>query len=89
MADQLVAHCRLPKPDRRVMPVQEGTFALVEWGLDEDEAALEGIIQPPPEDELAYRPRERHPVPSRELARSTARAARAAARSSAPRSRCR
>jgi hypothetical protein len=30
MADQLTAHCRLPHPDRRVIPVQTGTFALVE-----------------------------------------------------------
>ncbi len=35
MADQLSAHCRLPHSDRRVIPVQPGTFALEEWGLDE------------------------------------------------------
>src|SRR5574341_483996 len=34
MAGQLVAHCRLPRTDRRVIAVQHGTFALVEWGLD-------------------------------------------------------
>ncbi len=38
MADQLVAHCRLPHPDRRLIPIQSGTFALVEWEMDEDPA---------------------------------------------------
>ena len=41
MGGQLVDHCRLPHAERRVLPVQAGTFALVEWGLDEDPAALE------------------------------------------------
>jgi hypothetical protein len=74
MADQLVAHCRLPRTDRRVVVVQPGTFALVEWGLDEDPVGLEGLIEPPPEGEPTYRGRERHPRPSRELARSSGRA---------------
>ena len=69
MADQLAAHCRLPRAERRVAPVQPGTFALVEWGLEEDAAGLEGLIEKPPEDEPLYRGRERHPVPSRDLAR--------------------
>ena len=73
MAGQLAASCRLPKTERRVIAVQPGTFALVEWGLDEDPAGLEGLVEPPPEDELTYRGRERHPVPSRELARSSGR----------------
>jgi hypothetical protein len=73
MADQLVAHCRLPHTDRRLMPVQQGTFALVEWGLDEDLQGMEALIEPPPEGEPSYRGRERHPVPSRDLARSTGR----------------
>jgi hypothetical protein len=73
MAGQLVAHCRLPKADRRVIAVQHGTFALVEWGLDEDPAAIENLIELPPADELPYRGQERHPVPSREVARSTGR----------------
>ncbi|WP_242340751.1 MULTISPECIES: HTH domain-containing protein [Anaeromyxobacter] len=73
MADQLAAHCRLPHEDRRVIPVQQGTFALTEWGLDEDPAGLEALVEPPPDGEPAYRGRERHPIPSRELARSTGR----------------
>jgi hypothetical protein len=73
MAGQLAAHCRLPRAERRVLAVQQGTFALTEWGLDEDPAGLEGIVEVPPEDELPYRGRERHPVPSRDLARSSGR----------------
>lgn len=73
MGGQLANHCRLPRAERSVMPVQPGTFALVEWGLDEDPAGLEGIAEVPPEDDLPYRSRERHPVPSREVARSTGR----------------
>jgi hypothetical protein len=72
MADQLAAHCRLPHADRRLIPVQQGTFALGEWGLDEDPAGLEGLIEPPAAEE-PYRSRERHPIPSRELVRATAR----------------
>ncbi|HVI95597.1 MAG TPA: winged helix-turn-helix domain-containing protein, partial [Anaeromyxobacter sp.] len=74
MADQLIAHCRLPHPDRRVIPVQQGTFALTEWGLDEDPLGLDALVEPPPEGEPPYRGRERHPVPSRDMARSTGRA---------------
>jgi ribonuclease E len=73
LADQLAAHCRLPRTERRVTPVQAGTFALVEWGLEEDPAGLEALVEPPPEQEPLYRGRERHPVPSRELARSAGR----------------
>jgi hypothetical protein len=73
MAGQLAAHCKLPHGERRMLPVQQGTFALVEWGLDEDAAGLDRLIEPPPEGELPYRGRERHPIPSRELARSTGR----------------
>jgi hypothetical protein len=73
MADQLAAHCRLPRNERRVMPVQQGTFALVEWGLEEDPAGLDNLVEAPPEGELAYRTRERHPVPSRDLTRGTSR----------------
>jgi hypothetical protein len=64
MADQLSAHSRLPKTERRLLPVQQGTFALVEWGFDEDPQGLEGLVEPPPEGEKAYRGRERHPIPS-------------------------
>jgi ribonuclease E len=73
MADQLTAHCRLPRAERRVMPVQQGTFALVEWGFEEDPAGLDGLVEIPPEGELPYRGRERHPIPSRDLARGAAR----------------
>jgi hypothetical protein len=73
MAGQLAAHCRLPKTERRVIAVQPGTFALVEWGIDEDPTGLDGLVEAPPEDELPYRSRERHPVPSRDLARSSGR----------------
>jgi hypothetical protein len=69
MAGLLAAHCRLPRPERRLMPVQLGTFALSEWGLEEDPAGLDGIVEAPPEDELPYRGRERHPTPSRDLSR--------------------
>src|SRR5689334_16201683 len=68
MGGQLAAHARLPHPDRRVIPVQPGTFALVDWGLPEDPEGLTGIVEPPPlESEPPYRPKERHPSPSREL----------------------
>src|SRR5512132_957651 len=73
MADQLTAHCHLPRTERRVMPVQTGTFALVEWGLEEDPAGLEGLVEPPPVLDLLYRGNERHPMPSRELARAAGR----------------
>ncbi len=70
MADQMAAHCRLPRLERKVMVVQQGTFALGEWGLDEDLQGLENLIEPPPVDDMPYRSRERHPAPTRELARS-------------------
>ncbi|MGB8930841.1 MAG: HTH domain-containing protein, partial [Anaeromyxobacteraceae bacterium] len=73
MAGQLVAHCRLPKADRRVIAVQHGTFALVEWGLDEDPAGTENLVEPPPVDEVPYRSNERHPIPSREVVRASGR----------------
>jgi hypothetical protein len=69
MADQLAAHCRLPRPERHVIAVQPGTFALAEWGLPEDPAGLDNLVERPPEGEPAYRARERHPIPSRDLAR--------------------
>ncbi|HVO21404.1 MAG TPA: HTH domain-containing protein [Anaeromyxobacter sp.] len=73
MADQLIAHCRLPHPDRRLVPIQTGTFALTEWGMDEDPTGLENLVELPPEGELPYRGRERHPVPSRDMARGAGR----------------
>ncbi len=73
MADQLAAHCKLPRPDRAIIVVQHATFALEEWGLPEDPLGLEKLVEPPPVDEPPYRPRERHPIPARELARSSGR----------------
>jgi ribonuclease E len=73
MGDQLATHCRLPRSDRKVIVVQSGTFALVEWDLDEDPAGLEQLIEPPPDIDIPYRPRERHPIPSREIARASGR----------------
>jgi hypothetical protein len=74
MADQLMAHARLPHVERRLVPVQQGTFALAEWGLDEDPKGLEGLLEPPADEGLPYRGRERHPIPLRELARGGGRA---------------
>jgi hypothetical protein len=73
MGGQLATHCRLPHADRKVFAVQQATFALVEWGLDEDPAGLDNMIEPPPEFEVPYRPRERHPIPSREVVRTSGR----------------
>jgi ribonuclease E len=73
MADQLAAHCKLPRPDRAIVVIQHGTFALEEWGLPEDPAGLENLVEVPPADEPPYRPRERHPIPARELARASGR----------------
>jgi len=70
MADQVAAHCRLPRVERRMLSVQHGTFALVEWGLDEDPAGLEHLVELPPVDDLPYRGRERHPMPMRDLGRA-------------------
>ena len=73
MADQLAAHCKLPRSDRAIVVIQHATFALEEWGLPEDPLGLEKLVEPPPANEPAYRPRERHPIPTRELARSPGR----------------
>ena len=73
MADQLAAHCKLPRSDRAIVVIQHATFALEEWGLPENPLGLEKLIEPPPANEPAYRARERHPIPTRELARSPGR----------------
>ncbi len=73
MGGQLAAHCRLPHADRRVLAVQPATFALVEWGLDEDPHALDDMLERPAENEPPLRSKERHPVPSRDIARSVGR----------------
>lgn len=73
MGGQLAAHSRLPHTDRRVLAVQHAIFALAEWGLDEDPHALEDILERPAENEPPLRPKERHPIPSREMARGIGR----------------
>ena len=79
MADQLAAHCRLPHAERRLIPVQQGTFALGEWGLDEDPQGLEGLIEPPADEELPYRRARAPPHPARaSWSRATARGERTA-----------
>lgn len=75
MADQLSAHCKLPRPDRAIVVVQYATFALEEWGLPEDAVGLDNLVEPPPADELPYRSNERHPIPTREPARGPGREA--------------
>jgi len=75
MADQLSAHCKLPRPDRAIVVVQYATFALEEWGLPEDVVGLDNLVEPPPADELPYRSNERHPIPTREPARGPGREA--------------
>lgn len=87
MADQLVAHCRLPHEDRKVIPILTGTFALVEWGMDEDPAGLENLIEPPPDIDLPYRGQERHPIPSRDLSRGGGRGERRRREEEGPRQR--
>ena len=71
MADQLAAHARLPRTERKLLTVQHGTFALVEWGLDEDPLGSENLVEGPVDD-LPLRPRERHPTPLRDLSRRDA-----------------
>ena len=73
MGGQLASHCRLPRAERRLMAVQPATFALLEWGLEEDPMGLEGILEPPAENEPPLRPRERHPIPARDMARGAGR----------------
>jgi ribonuclease E len=73
MADQLAAHCKLPRSERAIVVVQHATFALEDWGLPEDPLGLENLVELPPAGEPAYRPRERHPIPTRELSRSSGR----------------
>ena len=73
MADQLAAHCKLPRSDRAIVVIQHATFALEEWGLPEDPLGLENLVELPPVGEPAYRPRERHPIPTRELSRGAGR----------------
>src|SRR5688572_135426 len=75
MLSRLAAMARRAR-DRRVCVTAKDTFALVEWGLPEDAAALAetGVPAPNPEEDLPpLRPAERHPEPRGENARAAGR----------------
>src|SRR5579871_740915 len=77
MLSRLVAMARRPR-DRRVIVTGKDTFALTEWQLPEDAAALAEMGQPEPnpdEGQPAYRPVERHPEPRSENVRAAGRGA--------------
>src|SRR3954447_17740645 len=63
MLSRLAAMARRNR-DRRVIVTAKDTFALVDWGLPEDQEALAqtGVPEPHPEEALPpLRPVERHP----------------------------
>ena len=75
MLSRLAAMARRAR-DRRVTVTGPSTFALTEWGLGEDAAALEAMSQPfeHPEEALPpLRPAERHPEPHGENVRGAGR----------------
>ncbi len=75
MLSRLAAMARRPR-DRRVVVTAKDTFALVEWGLPEDAAALAmtGVALVNPEEALPpLRAVERHPDPRPENARAVGR----------------
>jgi ribonuclease E len=75
MLSRLAAMARRAR-DRRVTVTGPSTFALTEWGLEEDAAALEAMSQPfeHPEEALPpLCPAERHPEPRGENARGAGR----------------
>jgi ribonuclease E len=75
MLSRLAAMARRNK-DRKLVVTAQDTFALVDWGIAEDTAALAvtGVPVPNPEEDLPpYRPPERHPEPRTENARATGR----------------
>ena len=49
--------------DRKVAAVDPGVFALVEWGIQQDDKVLDPshVTDAVPEHEPSYRPKERHP----------------------------
>ncbi|MEN9797602.1 MAG: hypothetical protein RL653_1298 [Pseudomonadota bacterium] len=75
MLSRLAAMARRNK-DRKLVVTAQDTFALVDWGIAEDTAALAvtGVPVPNPEEDLPpYRPPERHPEPRSENARAAGR----------------
>ena len=75
MLSRLAAMARRTR-DRKLVVTAPDTFALVDWGLPEDAAALAvtGVPVPNPEEDLPpYRPPERHPEPRSENARAAGR----------------
>ena len=57
------------RAERKVVATAPLTYGLVEWGLNEDLAALAVVPEAPNENEKPLRPRERHPIPSPEKVR--------------------
>ncbi len=77
MLSRLAAMAKRPR-DRKVMVTAKDTFALADWMLPEDPAALEttGVPEPNLEDAMpAYRPNERHPEPRGDFVRAIGRQA--------------
>lgn len=75
MLARLAAMARRPR-DRKVIVTAKDTFALADWMLSEDAAALAatGVIEPNPEEAMPpYRPTERHPESKPEFARGAGR----------------
>src|SRR5262252_643419 len=72
MLSRLAAMARRTR-DRRVIVTAKDTFALVDWQLPEDAAALAvtGVPEPNPEEDLPpLRPAERHPDPRNDNVRA-------------------
>lgn len=77
MLSRLAAMARRPR-DRRIMVTAKDTFALTDWMLNEDAAALAqtGVVEPNPAEGLPpMRPLERHPEPRAEYLRAIGRQA--------------
>lgn len=75
MLSRLAAMARRNR-DRKIIVTAKDTFALVDWGIPEDAAALAvtGVPEPNPEEDLPpYRPVERHPEPRSENVRAAGR----------------
>lgn len=77
MLSRLAAMAKRPR-DRKILVTARDTFALTDWMLTEDAAALEvtGAVEPNPEEALPpYRPVERHPEARAEFLRAIGRQA--------------
>jgi len=77
MLSRLAAMAKRPR-DRKVMITAKDTFALSDWMLPEDPAALEttGVPEPNPEEAMPqYRGTERHPEPRGDYVRAIGRQA--------------